>query len=267
VGGGTLLESALFTLGVERYKFENLPAKLVAWAEFRPQPDNPAWSVRVPEYVGADIPANEWVTLGFLYDGMSTAQLLINGTVADEAVTALPAMGSPLQLAIGPIFGLIDDVQIWRLNPTRVTNNFLDRPMDSSTARCLYDWMAQAQQVLAADPRCADRFLTAFDSAMRSGLTQVLASDDGTRQIWQQAITDYQQAWTQGRFDDIPAIIANLAQLPSITDAFENNDPVRLLHKDPCVRKILAALPPLTCDAELTALAESIAAIPVPGDG
>ena len=259
--GGTLLRSELFTFGVGRYKFESLPPYLGASVEFQPLPDDPTYSIRIPESQGTGIPAGEWATLGFLYDGLSTTQILINGVVATETVTfGLPQMGTPQLLKIGPVHGLIDDVKIWRLSPQRITDNFLDRPLDSATARCLAEWLAQTQQVLAADPTCAEKFSGLLDKALRSGLVDVLAGDD-TRQIWQRAMTDYRQAWSEGRFDDVAAIIAKLSQMPSIIGPFENEDATIELRKDPCVQQILAALPPLTCDPELSSLAESIAAI------
>jgi hypothetical protein len=271
-GGGNLLSTEFFTLGVGDFTGEALPPGVAAWVEFHPDPGDPAWTVRVPvgdnPWLRGVVPfsANEWVTLGFLYDGLSTAQILVNGVVAGEVVEDLPRMGTPQLITIGPIFGLIDDVKIWRLNPQRITDNFLDRPMDSSTAHCLLAWLAQSRQVLAADPQCAERFMDLLDGAMRIGLVQVLAGDDATRQLFQQATKDYQQAWNQGRFDDVARIIADLSQLPSITAPFAENDSTLELLKDPCVRQILAALPPLTCDPELSALAQSIAAItPVPG--
>jgi hypothetical protein len=184
--------------------------------------------------------------------------------VVHESVMALPRMGTPRQVRIGPIFGLIDDVKIWRLNPQRLTNNFLDRPIDSATADCILGWLEQIRQTLVGDPQCAQRFSDLLDDVLRAGLQDLLVSDDATRQVFLAAAQAYQQAWSEGRFDDVAGIVNDLTQ--RFSDAFTDTDFVNQLRDDPCANKILSAIPPLTCDPQLSALARGIAAAtPIPG--
>jgi hypothetical protein len=269
-GGGNLLSSDLFNFRVAHYKFEGLPTELVAWVELQPEPAHPAWTMVVPETAnppGVSIgaaDADEWVTVGFLYDGLSTVQISVNGAVVHESVMTLPRMGTPRQVRIGPIFGLIDDVKIWRLNPQRLTNNFLDRPIDSATANCVLGWLEEIRQVLVGDPQCARRLLSLLDDVLRAGLSELLVGDDATRQVFLAAAQAYQQAWSEGRFDDVAAIVTDLTQ--RFSGAFTDNDFVNQLLDDPCANKILSAIPPLTCDPQLSALATGIAAAtPIPG--
>jgi hypothetical protein len=262
LGGGLLIDAGVFKFTLAAVNIPDTPAYLaIPHATYAPFPHDPSATISVPMIVNdSPIAWNQWGVLGFYYDGISTAEIRYNGELICQALTPLAPLPAPSQIVIGPTFGLIDDVKVWRLNPMRMVNDFLNRPMDSATRYCVMNWLNEIQALLDANPECAQSVLGEIGRGLRSGLQQLRLGDDDTRQRFQAAVATYDQAWTAGDFDTVAATVADLIDWLTGPDSpMFYPGIVKELLGDPCARQLSAALPPLTCDPELNSLMQTLA--------
>ncbi|WP_018179203.1 LamG-like jellyroll fold domain-containing protein [Jongsikchunia kroppenstedtii] len=215
------------------------PSDLVHVAPFRPDPDG-------------------WSTVGFLHDGVSTAFMMIDGTVA----TQIDGVGlSPLRsVTIGnnkelqrPFQGLIDDVAIWRANPHRINDEFFGRPMDESTRQCWLSWLAALTDFARNDPDCVARVMDLIRTAIDDMLASGSAHSDGVRREWQLVSQRYRGLWPTGDLDGVAQLLVdhygylvNRGLDPMASQSFA------ALRDDPCFQRMVETVGAATCDPDFT---------------
>ncbi|KUI34708.1 hypothetical protein AU195_09315 [Mycobacterium sp. IS-1496] len=216
------------------------------------------------------IPVGQWVRLGFLHDGVSTAELYVDDVPVARIVRPLWTVKPTTVVAIGDfvtappastsgVSGRIDDVRVWRLDPDRIAREFIGRPMDPATAECWADWFDQLaaafEALRQANPDCPKRILDLVGEAIHSGLADALTRTPQSRSTWLQAAADCQQKWTAG---DLAGIATTLAGLTTWLQ-FEGVDLTQIpalqeLLNDPCWKQLIALAPPMNCDPAFTDL-------------
>src|SRR5262245_58355739 len=97
-----------------------------------------------PDGLFHQVPANQWVTLGFDHNGYSEMQLSIEGVVVGR--TAVSAGVPPVQaggVTVGnrrgggqPFLGAIDQLRVWRYDPDAIRKEFWCRPFTKKAADC-----------------------------------------------------------------------------------------------------------------------------------
>jgi len=135
-----------FLLDGDTFEFHIRSNALVAW--FSSYPVQYAEIVSSFDAVGPQpyqIPIGQWVTLGFMHDGVRTLELYADGVVIARKTGNYVPINAPGSsgLNIGnartlgnPLNGEIDTVRIWRFNPRKLQDDFAGRPMDRKTAEC-----------------------------------------------------------------------------------------------------------------------------------
>lgn len=208
------------------------------------------------------LPQHRWMTLGFLYDGVATMELYLDGATVARVHAPLWPIDAVNSVSIGnshppttALDGSVDDVKVWRVNPHRVDAEFLGRPVDAGVRQCLVEWIRAVGAALRADPQCARRVSGLLDRAVSGISRDALNHSGATRARFEDAAQQYRQLWSEGRLDDIVPVLADLVswlQLAGV-DPLHNADVAELLH-DRCLHELLAELPPLDCDPQFTGL-------------
>ena len=110
------------------------------------------------------------------HDGLSEMRLTIEGAeiVRHLVLSGVPGVG-PKGISIGnrldgrrPWTGDIDEVKVWRLNPNRVGNQFLGRPIDKETADCWARYVDSMRAAFAKYPDCAKKLTAGMRDAVKS---------------------------------------------------------------------------------------------------
>jgi hypothetical protein len=211
---------------------------------------------------------NNWMTLGFLHDGIDTMELYADGQLIAQRIDLLasvPPVGS-LGLSIGNepdgnnncfLGGEIDEVKIWRLDPSIMDRQFFERPMDKAVAECWTRFFHSLTNALKRYPDCArqvDRALIALIDGIRRN---IMAYGPETRERYIKTCEQYLQLWRAGKLDgpEMTKLIANwCAWLRLVGFSFKDDPAVKeLLHSD-CLKKIMAECEPLNCDPQFLAL-------------
>jgi hypothetical protein len=157
------------------------------------------------------------------------------------------------------VVGLIDDVQVGRLNPLWVDHNFRDRPVDTPVRHCWDDWARKIIELLNGNKECAaqiiDMLVKAHDSVMldvrREQVFGRLADDAAS----------YQDHWIAGELDQIPSEATALVQfLKTQGIDLKSNAALQALLTSQCLRDLIDRMPPMTCDPEFTGMLSAIAA-------
>jgi hypothetical protein len=160
-----------FLLDGNTFEFHIRSGALVAW--FSSYPVQYAEIVSSFDAVGPQpyqIPVGQWVTLGFMHDGVRTLELYADGAVIARKTGTYAPIDAPgtSGLNIGntrvldsPLNGEIDTVRIWRFNPRKPLDDFARRPMDPRTAECWTHFLQQMQAAFARHPDCAQQMLAA----------------------------------------------------------------------------------------------------------
>jgi concanavalin A-like lectin/glucanase superfamily protein len=211
-----------------------------------------------------NVPAGQWMTLGFMHDGASTMELSFNGSTVARVNNPLWPINPATSVTIGNhntggaagtsgMSGRIDDVKIWRINPHRVDEEFTGRPVDESVKECWAEWTRALGVVLKENRDCAIRLrallVRAVDSLIRDGLNH----GDQTRGRWQAASDTYRQLWSEGNLADIVPMMADLVSYLQLTglDPTQNPDVVALFN-DNCLQTILGQAPQMDCDSQFS---------------
>ncbi|MBB2769120.1 UNVERIFIED_ORG: hypothetical protein GGE11_000015 [Mycolicibacterium obuense] len=216
------------------------------------------------------IPVGQWVQVGFMHDGVSTAELSFDGIPVARIIRPLRPVKPTDAVAIGDFVtapapstsgmsGRIDDVRVWRLDPDRIARAFIDRPMDPATAECWAEWFDQLAAAFdtlrQTNPDCPDRIAGLVDEAVHSGLADALTRTAQSRSTWLQSAADYQQHWAAGNLASIAPVIAGLTTwLQSEGVDLKQNSALQDLLNDPCWKQLLSLVPPMTCDPAFTDL-------------
>lgn len=148
--------------------------------------------------------AGRWMRLGFYHDGISRMQLFLDGELVGDAKVdgaIRPVMSGGI--AIGNDWsnddkafpGEIDEIKIWRLDPSTMRREFLGRPYTRKTARCwerlarrIRDWTAQyPEQARALSLQSGEirrRKLQAFVDLPRDLQAKLRAINDDIIRLW-----------------------------------------------------------------------------------
>jgi hypothetical protein len=137
-------------------------------------------------------------------------ELYLDGTTVARVHRPLWPVNSANNVSIGnshplssSMEGLIDDVKVWRINPRRVDEEFLGRPVDGSVAKCWADWSRVLSDVLNNNPQCALRLRELLTRAVASIIRDGPNHNDATRERWQKSQDSYRQLWADGNLNDI----------------------------------------------------------------
>jgi hypothetical protein len=106
--------------------------------------------------MGWAMPFDEWITLGFMHDGIDSMVITANGQVVatrSSLLASIPEVG-PAGVA-RVLNGDIDEIKSWRLDPDAMRREFLARPWDQQTAKCWEKLGRCVTQALANNPDCA----------------------------------------------------------------------------------------------------------------
>lgn len=155
------------------------------------------------------------------------------------------------------VVGLIDDVQVERLDPLQIDRNFRRRPVDVSVRHCWDEWGRNVLRLLAQDGECAFRVAQLLAKVQNSliGATQ----GAGVASQTSQTATSYAEHWMAGRLDQIPLEAIDFINfLRNHGIDLANNRELRELLTDPCFLKALHGLPPLDCDPGFTGMIDAI---------
>lgn len=154
------------------------------------------------------VPANQWVTLGFEHDGCARMRLTIDGNVVAE--TAVTSGIPPVQgiVTIGNDaarlhrwVGAIDELQVWRLYPKAIEQEFLCRPYSRHTAQCWEAMFRSMQAWAKAHPADAAALVDVIAATMQPfvrGLFELPAADQAEMRA---LLAEQRALWCAGRID------------------------------------------------------------------
>jgi hypothetical protein len=147
--------------------------------------------------------------------------------------------------------GGIDDIKIWRLNPHLIGTIFVDRPVETSVGRCWDEWSRKLQGVIGSDPQCWNTVAELLPRTMFRVMNEI-ANLPNIEPQFTDLSRRYQELWSEGRLDEIPAVLADLIAL--LRGAGFN--PLQLadlqaLLNDTCFGSITERLP-INCDPAFT---------------
>jgi hypothetical protein len=209
-------------------------------------------------------PAGEWITITIIYDGISTAQLYVNGDLVSDARAELWPLIPPQGVMIGAdasgnfgLNGKIDDLKIWRLKPYRADDDFTRRPMAPAVSDCWKTWgrefEAAWERMWQANSECTEVLVERLNHLRHEGLADALVRvpDGDTR--WREAAAEYRRLWDAGRPDEINPILQGLLQWmrDAGLDPAQNADLQELINS-PYWNLLMGETPPLTCDPAFT---------------
>lgn len=210
-------------------------------------------------------PAQQWMTVGLTFDGVCLVELTLDGVVVSRVWQPLEQLNPFTGLIIGGdggtlfLNGLIDDLKIWRLNPRRIPNEFVSRPMGPPVIDCWKQWRKGLEKALhdldGENPECLEFILTRLRRAVYGGLGKAITHSDQSRSRIATATIEYREAWFSGNLAGIRPVLDDLiAGLES--DGFDiTQDPAyqELVNSD-CWRRLVELTPPLDCDPDFTGI-------------
>jgi hypothetical protein len=205
------------------------------------------------------LPDNQWLTLGFDYDGVSLATVSYNGVIIKRAIGPLAPLPKATSIVIGEnLVGRIDEIKVWRMNPHRVAQEFLDRPQTPEQRDCWRQWFTALSDALAADPECADRFRHQLHRVMRAVQYGVQTHSDASRERLTHAALRYRELWMQNELGELGTHLRDfLAWLETQGLDPKGVPEVQEMLADPCTNKLLASVPSMLCDPDYTAIFEA----------
>lgn len=258
-----------FVIDSDSFQLHIRQGDLVAWfnsypVQYTEIDARPAPGVEPQTYT----PIGQWVTVGFLHDGLGTVELSVNGQVVAQRSGTYAPVNPPgaAGLNIGNtrtldfnLGGQIDDVKIWRLNPHRFDENYFGRPMDASTAECWKRFWQDVDAVSRQNPRCAGYVASTLLNLIRNLVRQALAKGPETRAHLLSAAQQYDQLWRKGDIGgaDMAKIFANLISWLTLVDLLPNQELVALVNSD-CMKLLVAGIRPPDCDPQVVSMLQSI---------
>lgn len=210
------------------------------------------------------VPTGQWMTVGFLHDGVANQQLFLDGILVAATSGPLRPVQASAGVTIGnapsgglPIRGLLDDVKVWRANPRRVFDDFFDRPMDPETAACWDDYLRRLRRWMDSNPDCADRLQAEATAAANSVLRDALNHGPRLRQHLADSAKRYRAHWRAGELDS-PAMARLLVELASALQAAgiapDVNPDVMSLRQSECLRRFRSEVGSPDCDRQFMAM-------------
>jgi hypothetical protein len=137
-----------------------------------------------------------------------SAQITVNGAVVAEKEISSPLRPvGPGGVSIGaPVFGtvrnhplVIDEVRVWRRDPTYIHRVFLARPLPPSAADCLARAFAAIKDAWDADPHLAAEQRRRVRQIVEFLSRRIAAS--GAADEWSGLHARYAELWTSGAVD------------------------------------------------------------------
>lgn len=226
---------------------------------------------------GAVIHSNEWYTVTFGHDGLSSMWLSGPGWAATRSgapLAPIPGVGERgVTIGNSPVdgnrflAGEVDEVKVWRSDPEDVRRRFLARPFDDVSLACWQRLFRGLREVLDAHPECAEA-LAVQARAVTEGLRRaILAGGGDAAERYRTFCEEYARLWSAGRvgtpematlFTDFCAWLrqqgVRLGQLPELQELLGSSC-FRL------VREQFQEVGAAGCDPEVAALVSLI------GDG
>ncbi len=158
-----------------------------------------------------NLPIGQWVSVGFLHDGLDTMELLVNGQVIARRrglLASVPGVGSG-GVSIGNsadnqpnyLNGDIDEIKVWRLDPRGMGNEFLSRPIDDATADCWEQFLRKLREILDRHPECARLFRTSLTTILERLRWAIVGKGPETRARFAKTGKEYARLWRAGKLD------------------------------------------------------------------
>jgi hypothetical protein len=260
-----------FLLDGDTFEFHIRSGAVVAW--FSSYPVQYAEIVSSFDAVGPQpyqIPTGQWVTLGFMHDGVRTLELYADGAVIARKIGSYAPVDAPGSsgLNIGntrtldsPLNGEIDTVRIWRFNPRKPMDDFASRPMDPKTAECWVHFLRQMQAAFARHPDCAQQMLVAVQAIIEDLFRQAMAKGPETQAQLRHAAKHYTQLWHSGHVGG-PQMVKTLAELLAwlrlVGLAPDANPALAAFLDSNCLRTVMAEIKPPDCDAKVVHLLRAL---------
>jgi hypothetical protein len=213
----------------------------------------------------------QWHKLTFVHNGLNQVQVLLDDRVVASEVARVPVPSpGPQGVCIGnsltqdkQLFGDIDDVSIWRIDPKSMNKAFFKRPLSPEIADCWTKFFRALREWARGNPECASwvvNWLTTYRAVFQQALAH--KSPQKLKEL-ADLHQEYGSLWRAGRIDD-PQMKSVLKRLRAwlIAEGLLVPDPrwATPLTEHPCVRDLLANLPSLTCDPQTTALIQALMA-------
>jgi hypothetical protein len=209
---------------------------------------------------GFEAPAGDWMTITTVYDGISTAQLYVDGQLVTDVRTELWPLLTPQDIVIGTDFGgtlglngRIDDLKIWRLKPYKGNDDFTRRPMDPEVSDCWKAWCrefeAAWERMWQQNSECTEVLIDKLNQLEHRALADALVRVPDGDAVWREAAAQYQELWAAGRIAEINPILGRLLQWlkDSGLDPDQNTELQDLLNSS-CWNILIGETPPLECD-------------------
>jgi hypothetical protein len=233
-------------------------------AKFRGDPAvyGPSWDWVVSNF---RMPNDQWVHFTWEHDGLTEMRLTIDGAevVRHPVLSGVPAVGTE-GISIGntldgrhPWTGDIDDVKVWRLNPDRVRNQFLGRPIDRATADCWARYVDSMRAAFAKYPDCAKKLTTAMRDAVNRSVREIAAQGPETRRRTSELAARYAELWATNDVDtpQMRHAISDLATwLRLIGVQPDEDESTKELKSSRCWKLITSELAGLDCDPKIEAM-------------
>jgi hypothetical protein len=219
------------------------------------------------------VPFGQWMTVGFLHDGIDTMELSANGkTIARKTKvnTVVPPVG-PDGILIGAdstgwlskLSLDIDEIKVWRINPQDVSRNFVDRFHDIATLDCWNEFIRSLRESLQKRPECAAELERRLGVALATLRRQVAAHGPEARARYIKMSEEYLQLWKTDQISG-PAMM-HLVKAWSTwmheLGIWPPNDPELLgFFQSECMKNVVSECKSLDCDSPVGTLIKMILA-------
>jgi len=212
---------------------------------------------------------NRWLKLAFIHDGVDTMELYVDDQLIARRsglLASVPPVG-PLGISIGNepdrddscfLGGDLDELKIWRLDPSIMDREFISRPMGDKVAECWKNFFRSLAEALRKHPDCAQK-IDVMLKVMIDGLRRaIVTKGPETRDRYIKTCEHYEDLWRAGKLDG-PAMSRLLsdwcAWLGLTGFSFKDEATVKSLLESDCLKKVLADLAygALDCDPQFKA--------------
>lgn len=219
------------------------------------------------------IPIGEWVKLRFVHDGISTMQLFFNDQIVAQRtglIAGIPPVG-PLGVSIGNATdrddrflrsGEIDEVKIWRLDPHKLSNQFLSRPLDDATASCWEKLFSRLNEVLTGNPECAENLSRVISEMVGQSRRAIAALGPEVLATYANFCDDYARLWKAGQLDspEMADLITVWCKfLKEMGISFPTQSDLQGMIDSTCLGEVLDDSGLFDCDPQAAALIQLIA--------
>jgi Concanavalin A-like lectin/glucanases superfamily len=222
-------------------------------------------------FTDATVPVGHWVTLAWMWDGLMSEGFWLNRQPVQQGSGVRPLASSERETVIGAFnsgggqfsdefSGIIDDIKVWRLNPHRINDDFTDRPVDEGVRDCWKQWARDFHQLMNSDPDCAETLAALLGNALAASVNAIVSQGDPLQTQLQQAAERYRELWSQGRLNEIPAVLADfIAALQQAGVDPTGSPEVNAFRQDPCVQGLFERMRVPDCDQDFIDMCNGVA--------